>query len=541
VSCPREEKLSFYADGELALDEVRELEAHLVQCRDCRGVVLAVREEGSLLADVLHGRELGSDRAAAPVENARGLVFGAVPALGVAALIVTTAGWLLEQNLPAGTSWLTPIRLMGAYEMIVEAIFMLRDRVPGLLETALTQGSLFAVAAIGTFLVSTLDKRLARSGAALLVALGASASVAPQASAFEVRHGEERVVIAAGETFSETLIVMAEDVRIEGTVDGDLVALAERVRVSGVVTGSVLAISDDVEVSGRVGSTLHVVGGMVRIEGTIGGPLYGLSEDLTLDGPGSVGGDAAVFGERFRMEGRVARDLFFGGDWIEVRGEVGRHLKVRGEEATLLDGARVAGDFDVRLRRGSEPEVEAGAVVGGETTTGVLEWEHEPRRSRWTSGHFYMGNLVALVSAFIVGMLVHVVRPALFQAGVPTTADFFRELGLGFVAIVCTPIAIVVCFATVVGIPLGVITLFTYLTGLFLSMIVVAGLIGQALLRPPPGSRSRFGAALLVGLALLVVLVNLPFVGGLLRIVVLLAGAGMLVSHGVSTWRMRPA
>ncbi len=542
MSCPREESLSFYVDGELPLGEVRQLESHLVQCRRCRATVLALRDEVAVLADVLHDRDLGPARVEAPRERARGLVIGVGPALGIAALVVTTGGWLLESNLPAGTSWLSPIRLMGAYEMILETIFMLRDEAPGLIETALAQGALFAIAAVLTFLVSTLDKRLTRTSAVVLAALGAAAVMgAPEAAAFELRHDEDRVVIAAGDTFSQTLIVKAEDVRIEGTIDGDLIVLAEHVRVTGAVTGSVLAVADRVDVLGRVGGTLYVAGGIVRVEGEVAGPLYGISEDMTLDESSSVAGDAATLGERVRVEGRIGRDLFFGGDSLEVRGRVERDLKVRGEEVSLLDGAHVVGDFDVQLPSGHEAEVAAGATIGGERLDGVLDWHHPERGSRWTDGHFYMGNLVFLVSAFIVGMLAQLLRPGLFEGGLPTTADFFRELGIGFVTLIVAPFAIVICFVTVVGIPVGLIALFAYLTGIFVSMIVVASLLGHAVLARDSETRPRFGTALLLGLLILTVATSLPFLGGLVRFVALMTGVGMLVTHFVEAWRLRAA
>ncbi len=538
MSCPSEETLSFYADGELSIDALREVESHLVGCQHCRGSVLALRDEIGLLGDVLHDRDLGRGRVHAPQERARGLVFGVGPALGVAALVVTTLGWVLERNLPAGTSLLSPIRLMGAYEMTLETVFMLRDEVPGLMETALTQGALFAVAAIGTFLVSTLDKRIARTGAVIL-ALTGLALAAPDAEAFDLRHDVERVVVPADETWAQTLVVSADEVRIEGTLDGDLFAFTKRLRITGTVNGSVFVVANDVDLLGRIAGSLYVGGEVVRIEGPVDGQLYGFCEDVTVSDSSRVGRDAAMVADLFQVDGKIDRDVAFGGERIEVRGHVGRNLLVRGQEAALLDEARIGGDFDAQLEPGNEVEVADGARIGGERIEGELDWNRKEQRSRWASRHFYVANLVVLVSAFIVGMLLHLVRPSLFELGVPTTADFFRELGFGFVAIVCVPVAIVVCFATVVGIPIGIIMIFTYLTALFVSMVIVASLIGQGLLRPPPGSNSRFGIALLLGLLLLVLAVNLPLIGGLLRFVALMTGMGILVTHAVDSWRTR--
>ena len=56
MSCFPEATYSVYVDDELPADQVHPLELHLMQCRDCRGVVLALREEGDLLGDAMHER-----------------------------------------------------------------------------------------------------------------------------------------------------------------------------------------------------------------------------------------------------------------------------------------------------------------------------------------------------------------------------------------------------------------------------------------------------------------------------------------------------
>jgi len=56
VSCFPERTYAIYADDELAPEERRSLESHLVACRRCRELVMALREEAELLGDVLHER-----------------------------------------------------------------------------------------------------------------------------------------------------------------------------------------------------------------------------------------------------------------------------------------------------------------------------------------------------------------------------------------------------------------------------------------------------------------------------------------------------
>lgn len=539
MSCPPQQRLSIYVDGELALGEARTLESHLVQCRRCRATVLALRDEVSVLTDVLHGRALAPVRIVEPRARARGLVIGLVPTLGLAALAGTVLTGLLEIGLPAGTSWLVPIGWMGAYEMVFDTIFVLRDRAPVLVEGAIAIGALFGVAGVLTFLVGTLGKRLVDLGAVLLAVLGATSIAATPARAFDLRKGEERVVIAAGETVAETLIVSARSLRIDGRVEGNLVVMAESIRIEGEVDGNVVAVGEEVEILGTVDGTLYVAAELVRIEGGIDDELYGFTEDLTLEEAGRVERDVALFAERVRVDGKVGRDLFLMGDRIEVQGEIGRHLVVRADEATLRDGARIAGDLRSYMTEDQQPHVADGARIGGERIEEIVEHRHPDRSQRWTDGHFYLRQIALIVSAFLVGMLLHVVRPGVFESALPTAGDFFRELGLGFVTLVVAPIAILICFVTVIGIPIGLIATFAFVTGVFVSLILVAALVGSALLGEQTDKAGAFGRTLLLGLVVVAVAVNVPFVGGVLWIVGLLTGVGMLLRHVVESWRLR--
>ena len=94
---------------------------------------------------------------------------------------------------------------------------------------------------------------------------------------------------------------------------------------------------------------------------------------------------------------------------------------------------------------------------------------------------------------------------------------------------------------TVVGIPIGVIGFFLYLTSLFVSIIVVASLVGTSItatLGFEP-ENTGFGMSLLVGLVVVLVGLNLPFVGELLGLLVVVTGLGLLVAAVMSGWHGR--
>ena len=540
TGCLPQETYSVYVDGELSAEDVRAVESHLVGCESCRRLILAFRDEGAAIADTVLDRHREVVSRAPARARARGLAIGLVPTLGVAALVVTTLGWLMETSLPTGVSWLNPMNLIGVYELTFDMVFMLRGRAPALFDFTLWLGANVSAAALIIFLVSALGRRVIGS-IALLGFVWTSLLAGPQtATALELRTGEDDVQVAAGEIVEETLFISGETVTIDGTIDGDLATLGERIVLRGVVRGNVFAAGREVEILGTIEGSLHAVGRRVTIEGKVRQSVFGAAETLTLHERGDVGRDAVLFGESVHLDGRMGRDLFSAAERVDIRGTVGGDASTRGERLALHDGASIAGNLHYELGEGDEPEIAPGARIGGETTSGTLMHQVRPE-NRWLQGQFYMGVAVFLVSAFLAGMLLHLLLPGLFFADLERASDFFRALGYGAIALIGTPIALILCFITIVGIPIGVIGIFLYLTSLFVSVIVVASLVGTSItaamgLEPED---TGFGMSLLVGLVVVLVGMNLPFVGGLLRVLVMVTGLGLLIDAVRYGWHRR--
>ncbi|MEE9606863.1 MAG: zf-HC2 domain-containing protein [Myxococcota bacterium] len=537
MSCFPEASYALYTDGELEPGERRGVEMHLVGCQRCRALVLALREEAAALTDALFEREPVPLRTAPRPDPARGVALGIVPALAAVVVAAGVIGVILELRLPSGIEWLNPFRLVGVYEMAFNLVFLLRDEVPGLLELLLAAAALGSVAALAAFGLSVISKRWLGSTLSVAAALAVLLSASPS-WALDLRFHAGDVTVPAGETLDETVIVNAETVQIDGVVDGDLIVLlAKRLTIRGEIRGNVFCSVRNLEVSGTIAGNLHVIGQNARLGGTVLGNVFSLSERFTLAEKGRIARDATHVAEGVSIDGSVGRDLFAAGEWLEVRGSVGRNVDTRVERVTLLAPARVGGDLDALFWREPEIEVAPGASIGGETRTRIHE--RPSRLDRFLHGHFYLWLGVRLAAATVVGLLLHALVPALFDGRLGTGGEFFRSLGIGFLAAVAAPIAVVVSACTLVGIPLALMGAAVFLTALYVAGIAVAALIGKSLLWRGGEVRAPFGLVLLAGLAVLMVGVSLPFVGPPLRVVAVLAGLGLLVERAQSAWRAR--
>lgn len=537
MSCPSERTWTVYVDRELEVEEARSAETHLIGCRACRTLVLALRTEADLLVDVLHDREperYAPRRSSAP---ARGMALGFVPAVALTLLASASLGALLEAGPFEAAAWLSPLQWTRAWDVVVDLVFWLQSSAPGLLELALSAAALASVSALGTF-VLTLALRRFTGGTLALVSLLLLAWV-PGAGALVLHHDHDdpSYELRAGEVLEETLVVAGESVSVDGTLIGDLVVFARRVVIRGEVRGDVHAVAREFTLEGSVSGSVHVVGHDARISGRVDGDVWSACQELVIAEGANVAGDVTAAAESLVVDGRVGRDLAGWAREIEIRGAVARDVETHAGSLALLSGARVGGDVDAVLHEAHEIELASGASVGGETRQRYEPERHAGGFERFAQAHFYFWLAIHIGAAWVLGMLLHAVLPGVFRVHVETAGAFFRALGVGLLALLATPIALVLAAVTLVGVPVALLGFALYGTALYTSGIVVAALLGGMLVRSGGQGAGRFGLALLAGLAVLVVAGHLPAVGFAVRAVVVLSGLGLLVERALAVWR----
>jgi hypothetical protein len=167
--------------------------------------------------------------------------------------------------------------------------------------------------------------------------------------------------------------------------------------------------------------------------------------------------------------------------------------------------------------------VDPEARVSGKTETRL----HEPPKSRFARPGFYLWRLIWLAAAFVTGLLLHRLSPGLFAARPVDGAALLRAVGVGFVVLVVVPAAAIIVACTLVGLPVGLFVLGLWLAGLYVGSLLVAALVGRSLMERAEGPPLAFATALLIGLVLVTVAVNVPYLGALVRLAVTPLGLGL--------------
>jgi hypothetical protein len=93
---------------------------------------------------------------------------------------------------------------------------------------------------------------------------------------------------------------------------------------------------------------------------------------------------------------------------------------------------------------------------------------------------------------------------------------------------VSVPVAALLVAVTLVGLPFTIVALFAWGLTIYLAKIVVAIFVGRTLLSSTERKDNR-ALVLLAGLLLIIVVVNLPAIGGIVSLLLTLVGMGLIV------------
>ncbi len=335
-------------------------------------------------------------------------------------------------------------------------------------------------------------------------------------------------------------------VKVERRAGDDLFTAGGSVRIGRPVGGDVFAAGGNVDVDGAVGGDAVVAGGNVRIGAPVAQTLYAAGGQLVISAP--IGHNARIAGGEVEFDRRaqVAGNVSVAGGQVTIEGRVNGYLRVAGG-SVVIDGA-IEGDV---VSTAGSIELGPNARIGGslryasrdaikqhpdaQVLGGITSLPFEARAPAGESSYAVGGGAGWVWTAGLLLVAV-VLSAALPEASRRVTETLLRRpamsLLLGFIALVCIPVAAILLLVTIIGIPLGLLVLLLYPPLLLIGYVGTGIGVGHlALRRYAPTRSTQTGwriAAAAAGMLALALLGRLPWLGGLLVFAALLIGVGAL-------------
>lgn len=527
MACLNEFTFAVYADGELPENEAREVAEHLETCGRCRELVDALETESRGLVQCLQEVDLlerGLKPAATGMAGTLAVQKIAALVLMLAAAMRLTLDLVAGFELPSSLDWLDPMSMSGQLNFVANTVAYILGEGGTMMASIINSVSLAALNTLILFGVFMLIRRSAGTSAMLGV-IALLAVFSSSSYALDVRKGNQNVTVPPGETVDDTLVVFGDSVNVEGTVTGDLIAFGRQVNVGGTVKGNVIAFARRIDVNGIVEGGIFGFGQIVDTNGQVARNIYAFAQTISSGKTSHVAGNLTAFGAETVIDGAVDRDLTTFGATLDIRGNVGRNVLTHSERVSILAPAKVGGDLTAHVKKTENVRVDSGATVAGKRNIELSK----PKPSQYATFSFYLWQAIWLAAAFITGLILFLLVPTLTRPALDTGRALLTAGGIGFLALIATPVAAIILGITIIGLPIGLIALAFWLLALYLAKIVIAQFLGRALLGGQGERNPSMALGLLVGLVLIFVAVNLPYVGGVINVLLILFGSGALL------------
>lgn len=365
------------------------------------------------------------------------------------------------------------------------------------------------------------------------------------------------IVRAENETDVENQIVVAEPEHNEDTHDhevhgessgtvtadmkkSDVYLMGDEVTIDYVVDGNLFVIAKTVNINSQIGGDAFIIASQVNVgeQGYIFSNLFALSQELNVSG---VVYDLYSCSQTTNINGYVYRDIKVTSSTVNVNGTVGRNAFIAAEninfpqnaesEKELVSDSKTMIYGDLNYSSPNEIKIPEGSITGsvnyskldtseGKTTANIIQ------NYIWNLGTF-------VVTVAVIWLLILWLAPKfLSKTDYLVSKKIWPSLGFGAL----TTLAII--FASIILLIIG-ITAEVALLGigllvllLFIGVPIFTISINQFICKKLKIEKNIATFGILIITSAVVWLATLiPFVGGLINLVIKLIGLGIIINY----------
>jgi len=297
---------------------------------------------------------------------------------------------------------------------------------------------------------------------------------------------------------------IGENVVVDDVDEGDLVVAGREVLIERSLSKRVIISGEKIIIKSR-SKELYLGGKYIEINGEVEGNLNIIAKDLYINAP--VGGDVRMVVKN----GVVSEGAIINGN-VEIDGNL-----------LISKGAVVKGDI---YYKDQLPIIE-GRVIGKIIKKTDKNYSYER--------HFTFLPF-KLFSVFYLFILTYIIFKLKKELGRERLERYLNNKSLilfnGFAGLVLIPVAVILLFITILGFPIGVLLILFYFILMFLAIPIANLIIATKFF-----DEINFLKLLLSSL-IITILINLPFVGWLIKFFLILLGLGSIIDSFKNKMRL---
>ena len=342
-------------------------------------------------------------------------------------------------------------------------------------------------------------------------------------SAYSFKKGDS-VYVPKDEVVEGNLYAVGSNLTIEGKVTGDVICAGQSINITGDIAGDVICAGQSININGNIGGNVRVAGQIINFNGRAERNAMMAGSSIITSASSTIGWDLLILGNNFELNGNIGRDLYGHAGKVNVNGQISQNIDLTNSNFIIGSAAKINGQ--VKYTSTKDASIDSKAVINGQVIHNLPA--AASRKSKLTDLGWWLKKLISIFSALVIGLvLISFWREPVIKITDLMLNKAGHALGWGILALLLTPLIVIILLITIIGIPLSLILLAIWLIAMYISKILAGILIGRSLINNYlPKQKDALNLAMVVGIIIAYLIFALPLIGWIVSLLVMLWGLG---------------
>ena len=313
-----------------------------------------------------------------------------------------------------------------------------------------------------------------------------------------------------------------DSVKFNDTVVGDSAIAGNSVDFGGVIDGIGFILGSTVDLKGDI-EYGFVAGASVKVSGDIEKSLYVVGSSIDFLKDSKVGRDVFVFGDSVNINGTLARDVKIYSNSVVI----GKNAVIDGD--VLLEASSITVNDGANIKGTLKYNEDATVSIGKNANISKTLTFKDKSDNKVSTTEVLTSTLNMIIVFLVITILLSKVVDRVYDDTMnKPVRKWFKDMGIGFITLVCLPLICLFLLVSNIGISLGLILGVLYAICVYLSFVLSGYVLGNLLF----GKIMRLSAnkyfAGIVGIIGLKVIGLIPVFGTFVYFIALILGLGVI-------------
>lgn len=295
---------------------------------------------------------------------------------------------------------------------------------------------------------------------------------------------------------------------------------------TGEIDGISVIAGNSINAQGKVSYGAYA-GNIINVSDEVENDLFVAGNAITITKEAKITRDAYIAGSNIVILTDVGRDLYAGGETVDIRGITIHGDAIIDADKVLMDDKTIIEGKLSYYENTTIENLKIASIKEVKELKRIIEETNKPtfaNKAKWEG--------IKALTGYVSILVLFLVFPKL-RVAFDKTKDGAKEIALsaitGLITLVATPIIAIIIMFPVITIPIGLLLLILYAFAIYYASLITSYLIGKYLYSKATDKENLF-ISLLIGIIIIRLISLIPIVGGIIKVICLLYGLGKIYS-----------